>query len=69
MKKDFGKGYSERNLRGMRQFYLCFPIWQTVSAELSWSHYLQLIKIENENAKNFYLNECIACNWSVRQLE
>ena len=69
MTKDFGKGYSERNLRGMRQFYLCFPIWQTLSAKLSWSHYLNLIKIENEKARHFYLNECIACNWSTRQLE
>ena len=69
MTKDFGKGYSERNLRGMRQFYLCFPIWQTLSAKLSWSHYLNLIKIENEKARHFYLNECITCNWSVRQLK
>ena len=69
MTKDFGKEYSERNLRGMRQFYLCFPIWQKVFAELSWRHYLQLIKIENENARSFYLNECVACNWSTRQLE
>ena len=43
MTKDFGKGYSERNLRGMRQFYLCFPIWQTLSAKLSWSHYCEIL--------------------------
>ena len=48
MTKDFGKGYTKRNLRIMRQFYLYFPMWHAVRAELSWSHYLQLIKIKKE---------------------
>lgn len=43
---EFGKGFSSRNLRTMRKFYLMYPIWKTVSAKLSWSHYLELIKIE-----------------------
>jgi hypothetical protein len=43
---EFGKGFSERTLRSMRGFYLTFPIWQTVSAKLSWSHYLQILKVE-----------------------
>lgn len=42
---EFGKGFSPRNLRTMRKFYLTFPIWKTVSAKLSWSHYLEIIKI------------------------
>ena len=41
---EFGKGFSSRNLRTMRKFYLIYPIWKTVSAKLSWSHYLELIK-------------------------
>ena len=41
---EFGKGFSSRNLRTMRKFYLTYPIWKTVSAKLSWSHYLELIK-------------------------
>ena len=45
---EFGKGFSSRNLRTMRKFYLMYPIWKTVSAKLSWSHYLELIKIEEE---------------------
>jgi DUF1016 N-terminal domain len=45
--EEFGKGFSERNLRSMRGFYLTLPIWQTVSAKLSWSHYLQILKVEN----------------------
>ena len=57
---EFGKGFSSRNLRTMRKFYLMYPIWKTVSAKLSWSHYLELIKIDEEPKRNFYLNECIS---------
>ena len=67
--KEFGKGFSARNLRTMRKFYLSYPIWKTVSAKLSWSHYLELIKIEEDNKRNFYLNECINSGWSVRELQ
>ena len=66
---EFGKGFSSRNLRTMRKFYLTYPIWKTVSAKLSWSHYLELIKIDEEPKRNFYLNECINSRWSVRELE
>lgn len=66
---EFGKGFSSRNLRTMRKFYLMYPIWKTVSAKLSWSHYLELIKIDEEPKRNFYLNECINSRWSVRELE
>ena len=48
---EFGKGFSSRNLRTMRKFYLIYPIWKTVSAKLSWSHYLELIKIDEEQKK------------------
>ena len=66
---EFGKGFSSRNLRTMRKFYLTYPIWKTVSAKLSWSHYLELIKIEEEHKRNFYLMETTNCNWSVRELQ
>jgi hypothetical protein len=66
---DFGVGFSARNLRNMRQFYYCFSIWQTVSAKLSWSHYLLILKLENEKAREYYIQESIASNWSVRALE
>ena len=66
---EFGKGFSSRNLRTMRKFYLIYPIWKTVSAKLSWSHYLELIKIDEEPKRNFYLNECINSRWSVRELQ
>lgn len=44
--KEFGKGFSKRNLERMRKFYICFPIATTVLTQLSWSHYLEIIKIE-----------------------
>lgn len=45
---NIGKGFSSRNLRTMRKFYLTYPIWKTVSAKLSWSHYLELIDTVEE---------------------
>lgn len=44
LKTQFGKGVSRRNVLDMRRFYSAYPKWQTVSAELSWSHYVQLIQ-------------------------
>lgn len=66
---DYGKGFSATNLRKMRQFYEIFPIQQTLSVELSWSHYLILTKIEDQNARHFYMKECVGSRWSVRELE
>lgn len=44
---DFGKGYDERNLRKIRQFYIMFSIWDSVRPELSWTHYRILIRIKS----------------------
>ena len=67
--EEYGKGFSQRNLRSMRSFYLAFPILQTLSAKLSWSHYLLILKLEDEKARDWYINECEVSNWSVRALE
>ncbi len=67
--EEFGKGFSKRNLERMRKFYTCFPIATTVSSQLSWSHYLELIRINEEPKRKFYLNECINSKWSVRELQ
>jgi len=68
-----GRGFSERNLRNMRAFYLNFPIQQTLSAKfepmLSWSHYCELLKVEESLARSFYKKEAIQSNWSVRELK
>jgi predicted nuclease of restriction endonuclease-like (RecB) superfamily len=69
LSKDFGKGFDERNLFYMRQFYLCFPKLNALRSELSWTHYRLLMRVENENARDFYIEECAKSNWSTRQLE
>ena len=66
---EFGKGFSIINLRRMRKFYCLFPIRSTVLNELSWSHYLELIKIEEDAKRNFYIKETINSKWSVRELQ
>ncbi len=66
---EFGKGFDESNLRNMRRFYLAFPIRETLSPELSWSHYVKLMRISDEKARSFYAEECAKSAWSVRQLE
>ena len=66
---DFGKGFDERQLRYMRQFYLVFPIRNALRSELGWTHYRLLSKVENEKARDYYLAETIAQNWSTRALE
>ncbi len=66
---EFGKGFSERNLRRMRQFYLAFPIRSTLSSKLSWSHYMLLMQNDNELRRKFYIEECEKASWSVRQLK
>ncbi|RYM36076.1 DUF1016 domain-containing protein [Brumimicrobium glaciale] len=82
---EFGKGFSERNIEQMRQFYLAYSIPQTLSAVfnsgnpsensenkmiiLSWSHYLKLMRIEDLNERNFYEIESYKNNWSLRQLQ
>jgi len=53
----------------MRQFYLAFPNYHSLRDELSWTHYRYLLKVENEKARQFYLEECAKANWSTRQLE
>jgi len=67
--KEFGKGFETRNLRNMRQFYSAFPIWQSVNAKLSWTHYVRLIRIENKDARAWYIKESIENSWSVRALD
>jgi predicted nuclease of restriction endonuclease-like (RecB) superfamily len=69
--KEFGKGFSVANLKNMRQFYLSFKNRQTVSSEfkLSYSRYIFLSRIKNEDERNFYEIEAIENNWSLRELK
>jgi predicted nuclease of restriction endonuclease-like (RecB) superfamily len=65
----FGKGFDERNLRYMRDFYQTFPIWDAVRSELSWTHYRRLLRVDNDHARHWYMNESAIQNWSSRALE
>lgn len=69
MTKDFGRGFTVTNLKYMRQFYLMFPNSHALRDELSWTHYRLLIKVENDTAREFYMEESIKSQWSTRQLE
>ena len=64
---DLGKGYSERNLKNMRKFYL-FQKRQALPAQLTWSHYNELFKLKNENQINYYIDIAIKQNLSYREL-
>lgn len=66
---EFGKGFDARNLRYMRKFYLIFPIWNAVSSKLTWTHYRRLIRVENSEARKWYIEESISNNWSSRALD
>ncbi|MDR2893085.1 MAG: PDDEXK nuclease domain-containing protein [Deltaproteobacteria bacterium] len=66
---EYGKGYTPTNLKYMRQFYLQFQNRHALRDQLSWTHYRMIMKVENENARQFYLDECVKSNWSSRQLD
>ncbi len=66
---EFGKGFDASNLRYMRLFYKAFPNCDTLRHELSWSHYRLLLRVDNPAARDWYMNESVAENWSSRQLE
>ncbi|MGP9678380.1 PDDEXK nuclease domain-containing protein [Halomonas sp. AOP27-A1-41] len=64
-----GKGFDVRNLRNMRQFYQNYPKRNAVRTELSWTHYRTLLRVENSQARDWYLQETINQSWSARALE
>ena len=66
---EFGKGFTVRNLWAMRQFYMQFPILHALRAELTWTHYRSLIRVENPKAREIYMNEAADNQWSTRFLD
>ena len=60
---EFGSGFSAVSIRRMRRFYEYYPNWSTVSTELSWAHFQELIKIERKEERDFYQIESIKSNW------
>lgn len=67
--KEFGRGFSVSNLQFMRRFYQDYPIRQTLSVKLSWSHYCELLSISDLTKRSFYEKETINSRWSVRELK
>jgi len=69
LSRELGSGFSQTNLKYIRQFYLSFPNRHALRDDLSWTHYRSLMRVENQKARQFYLEEAIANNWSTRALD
>jgi predicted nuclease of restriction endonuclease-like (RecB) superfamily len=65
----YGKGFSRTNLIYMRLFYQRFPISQTVSDLLSWSHIVEIARIDDSLERSFYEKQTVLENWSIRELK
>jgi predicted nuclease of restriction endonuclease-like (RecB) superfamily len=68
----FGKGFSVANLKNFRQFYMTFPdleISYTLCSQLSWSHLRLIMRVENPDARQYYITEAAGQRWSARQLD
>lgn len=63
-----GKGFSRSNLQYMRLLYFHYPICQTLSGKLTWSHYIELVSIDDNLAREFYEKQAITENWTIREL-
>ena len=66
---EFGKGFDETNLRKMHQFYRVFPELSAIKPELSWTHYRSIMRVPDEKARLFYIEETAKSSWSTRQLD
>ncbi|MHA3320709.1 PDDEXK nuclease domain-containing protein [Legionella pneumophila] len=69
LRKEFGKGFTARNLLNMRTFYLQNPIWHSVSTKLTWTHHRILLRVKDSKAREWYAQEAIDNAWSVRALD
>ncbi len=69
LKIQFKTGYSEANLRNFRQFFVQFPIRYALRSELTWTHYRAIMRVGDPDARAFYVEEAIKCNWDTRSLE
>ncbi|MBQ3288650.1 MAG: hypothetical protein IJH50_04500 [Kiritimatiellae bacterium] len=63
---EFGEGFTVPNLRNMRQFYLTFSKRYALRSELNWTHYRILMRVESDDARDYYFNECVEANMQVK---
>lgn len=69
---NYGKGFSDRNLRYYRKFYIMFPdkeIWNTCVPNLTWTHFRALLRVDDEDARIWYMREAYESGWSTRTLD
>lgn len=69
LKTRFGKGFSKSNIYLMRQFYLKYPIFQSLTGKLTWTHYAELLGVSDDHARGFYEKQVVNESWSVRELK
>lgn len=69
LQQEFGTGFSVRNLQQMKKFYTLFQNTNALRSQLTWTHYRALLRVENEAARNWYMEESVRAGWSSRQLE
>ena len=69
LEPEFGSGYSKRQIELFRQFYRTFPIANALHSQLSWTQYKTLIRLDNQDQREFYIAEAVKNNWTSRQLE
>jgi hypothetical protein len=69
LKIRYGKGFSRSNLQNMRLFYLYYRNCQTLSGNLTWSHYLELLSVSDDVARTFYEQQASLENWGIRELK
>ncbi|MCP4551204.1 MAG: DUF1016 domain-containing protein [Bacteroidetes bacterium] len=69
LKDRFGKEFSKSNVYLMRQFYLKYQIFQSVTGKLTWTHYAELLGVSDDSARGFYEKQAVNENWSVRELK
>jgi len=67
--EEFGKGFDERELRRMRQFYQYFPLRDALRPELTWTHYRLILRQDTPEARAYYIKEAAEQSWGTRQLE
>ena len=69
LSSELGEHFSVRTLQQMRQFFLTFPNTNALRSQLTWTHYRLLMRVEDENARHWYMNEAAETGWSSRQLD
>lgn len=65
LSKDFGNGFSSRQLAFCRQFYAAFPIANALRSQLNWTQHRLLIRIEDKDKQSYYIEEACKNNWSI----